>query len=490
MMAEPTFPVSPSLSFLPTEVVTGVFAHLHKADLKRVRLVCRYFEEAALPLLYDRLILSNHRANLFPFDNIASRPKLSKHVNTLVYDISWFDEYTLATYLMHLVTQLRRDLRISLAGVDSSAIPTPLEETIKRVGYFRGAAGTHDRQRRLLPWWPDVEEGYRTYHVQNNTDNLVSNRQRVANALLHCPNVNGFEVHASWKKYPQPVEDSVESLLPRYHSSGFLARHWSPFWLRPRSCSRATAQREPLIEDIFDILHDFGKHITHLSIGSGCTIGPEIHVVPTSMHVDLPWVFGYLTYLSLDIAPTLLPDSTYMTEYLIPALRAARGLKYLTLQARNYSPWSYMDDQRWGLCQAFGNNLSFPQLLCLCLSGVKSTVSRFLEFFACQPRLQYLRLDKIDLIYETDPMHADWIGFAEGLRRMLGLSKFSIEWPLRTVDDITEYYAGLESDLELIDWGTWFTIKPLIEQYVLHGGKNPFVQLVQNGAAATSRHLT
>lgn len=460
--------------------------HLHKADLKSVRLVCRYFEEAAIPLLYDRLILSNHQANLPPFDNIASRPKLSKHVKTLVYDISWFGEYTPATYLVLLVNQLKTDLRSSLAGVDSCAIPRPLADTLKRVGYFQDAARTHDRQRLLLPWWPEVEKGYRTYHTQNNTDNLVSNRQRVANALLQCPNINGFEVHASWKKYPQPVDDSIESLLPRYHSSGFLARHWSPFWLRPRSCSRTTAQREPLIEDIFDILHDCGKRITHLAIEAGCTIGPEIHVVPTSMHVDLPWVFGHLTYLSLDIAFTLSPILTYMTESLIPALRAARSLKYLTLRARNYSPWTYRDNQRWRLGQAFGNNLRFPQLLGLYLSEVKSTVSRYLEFFASQPRLQYLHLDKIDIIDETNPMHAGWIGFADGLRRVPGLRVFSIEWPLRTLDDMTEYYIGTESDLEFIDWGTWLTVKPLVEQYVLHGGENPFVQLVQNMAAKTS----
>ncbi|KAL8758249.1 MAG: hypothetical protein Q9184_003976 [Pyrenodesmia sp. 2 TL-2023] len=469
-MAEPTVGSCPSLSSLPTEVVTGVFVHLHKADLKGLRLVCRYFDEAVIPLLYDRVILSNQQANLPPFDNITSRPRLSKHVKTLVYDMSWFAAYSLAAYLIHLCKQLDKDLKSRLVGVDLSALPTPLTETIEGVGYFR-ATNTRTRQSQLRPWWDDVEKGYRSYRAQNSVQDPISNRQRITNAFSTCPNVNGIEVHSSWKSYPQPVGNTIVSLLPKYHSSGFLARHWSPFWLRPRSCSRATAFQAPLIEDIFDILHDCGKRITHLSVGPGCTIGPEIHVVPTSMHVDLPWVFGHLAHLSLDLAPTLCPHSTYMAESLVPALRAAQGLKHLTLQVHNYSPWTHMDDTRWRLGQPFGDDLVFPHLVYLHLSGVKGTSSRYIEFFASQPCLECLYLDRVDLIYETDPLHADWIGFTEGLRRLSGLLDFSIEWPLKTVNDLSDYSVGLD----VMDPEKWPNFMVLLEQYVLCGGENPFV---------------
>lgn len=482
-MAEPTVQACPSLSFLPTEIVTGVFAHLHKADLKSLRLACRYFDEAVIPLLYDLVILSNQEANLPPFDNITSRPRLSKHVKTLVYDISWFDDFSLAAYLMRLSEQLSTDLRSRLAGVDNRFLPTPLIEMMERVGYFE-ATNTRTRQSQLWPWWEDVEEGYRTYHsYTDNADNSISNRQRIMNALDTCPNVNGIEVLCRWKSYPQPIGNTIVSVLPKYHSSGFLARHWSPFWLRPRSCSSATAYQAPLVEDIFDILHDCGKLITHLSIGPGCTMGPEIHVVPTSMHVDLPWVFGHLTHLSLDIAPTLRPHSIYITKSLIPALRAAQGLRHLTLQARNYSPWTHMDNRCWRLGQPFGGDLVFPRLVYLHLSGFRGTASRYIDFFASQPRLQSLCLDKIDLIHETDPMHADWIGFAEGLRRLSGLTGFSIGRPLKTVDDISDYSDGLD----VMDPEKWSVVMVLLEQYVLHGGKNPFIDLVGDRAGTISQ---
>ncbi|KAL8920949.1 MAG: hypothetical protein Q9208_005975 [Pyrenodesmia sp. 3 TL-2023] len=483
-MAEPTVQACPFLSFLPTEVVTGVFAHLHKEDLKALRLVCRYFDEAVIPLLYDRVIISNQQANFPPFENIISRPRLSKHVKMLVYDIGWFDDYSPANYLMHLSKQLNTDLRSRLAGVDLCTLPTPLAETVERVGYFR-ATNTRTRQSQLGPWWEDVEKGYRAYHAQINVENSITNRQRITNAFGTCPNVHGIAVHGSWKSYPHPIGDTIVSLLPKYHSSGFLARHWSPFWLRPRTFSYATAYQAPLIEDVFDILHDCGKYITHLSVGPGCNIEPDIHVVPTSMHVDLPWVFSHLTNLSLDVSPTH-PHSTYITKSFVPALRAALGLKYLTLQVRNYSPWTYMDNIRWRLGHPFDDDLIFPRLVYLHLSGFKGTATGYIDFFANQPRLQHLCLDKIGLIQETDPVHADWIGFTEGLRRLSGLVDFSIGWPLETVNDISDYSGGLH----VMDPEKWPMFAALLKQYVLHGGENSFVKLAWDRSGTISQHVT
>lgn len=472
-MQEITVRVSISFTTLPAEVVTAILVDLHKADLKSVRMVCHYFEEVATPLLYDKVIISHQEPNFAPFDNITSTPRFSKHVKTLSYDISWFDDIPMEYYLTQLLIQLNQHFAIHETGLASSALPSHLRETLKDVGYFRDATTTRGREVNLLPWREHIETGFQQYRSHCNTQGSTSNRERIASALNNCPNLQLFQVCASWENHSQSVGDGIDSLLPRYYSSGYLARHWHPFYLRPENYDRITYRHSFVVEDVFDIIHESGKQISLLSIGDGCTIGPDMHVVPTSMHMDMPFVFGHLTELSLDVGFKSSSKPFYFVEHLSPALRAARNLKHFTLRGRNTSTWRRADDHRWNFSVSFPHfDLVLPRLVSLHLSGMQGFASHYLNFLWKQPLLQSLHLDSIDIIQTQDPVHEDWIHFIEGLRQLQSLDDFSLEWPLRTTRDGVRW--SYRNFLDREGEAHWPTIKGWLEQYVLHQGTSPF----------------
>ena len=55
--------VSPKLEF-PLEVLGLTFCHVAKEDLKSIRLVCKAFEQAAFPFLFDEVYLFTNRTYL------------------------------------------------------------------------------------------------------------------------------------------------------------------------------------------------------------------------------------------------------------------------------------------------------------------------------------------------------------------------------------------------------------------------------------------
>lgn len=475
--------VTPITTF-PPEVVTVISENLHKEDLKTVRFLCHYFEEVAIPLLYDKVIISDQEPNFAPFDCIIGNPRLSKHVKILVYDIQLFKHHRLENYLVHLFRQLNADLMSRLAGFDKSTLPQPLRKELERVRYFQDTMTTRGRLLILLPWKIDVERGHRTNRSHNTRINYaqssISIRHRMTAAFNNCSGLQRVEIGASWTHYSQPIGDDINSLLPKYYSSGLLARSWHPFWLRPKNPSQECRERSPLVEDVFDIIRDSGKQMTHLSIGKGCNIGPELHVVPTSMFIDMPLVFKGLTSLSLEVSKRDLPRShNYTIQCLRPALRTARGLKHLTFKASNYSLLGHVDTMRYPLYPLF-QDLIFPALVSVHLSGVTGTVNRYLEFLRSQPLLQSLHLDSIDLLQHREqgnagscvvqPTYESCFYFIEGLRQIQALNYFSIVWPLRLYNNA----VGVGAEYYVPDKRDWPTIKALLERYVLHSGDQPF----------------
>ncbi|KAI4140539.1 MAG: hypothetical protein L6R39_005761 [Caloplaca ligustica] len=462
---------------LPAEIIAEVLSNLSKEDVKNVRLVCHYFEGAAVPLLYDRIVLSQQEPNFAPFDSIISTPKLSKRVKTLTYDMQWFDDLRSENYIVDLFHQLHEDLISRLADDDASTLSSQLRATVERVNWFqlRARATSRYRQSNLLEWWEDVERGYRAYHAHRTrtyyTESSISNRQRITTAFANCPNLRQVEMCGSWECYPQPISDDITSLLPRYHSSGLLARHWHPFWLRPRSPGQDYFHRMSLVEDMFDIIHDSGKQIDHLIIGNGCEIGPDMHVVPTSMHVDMPFLFRSLTSLSLDVPVNPSVHPFYYVEYLFSALQAAQNLKHLIFNGRNNSIWHHADDMRWDFSNRFPHStLILPRLVSLHLGGMRGLAHHYFDFLNHQPQLKCLHLQAIDLVPTTEPIHEDWVYLIEGLRRIQKLNDFSLRWPLRTGRNCT----GWSCQNLVPHEEDWPNAKVMLERYVLHVGANPF----------------
>ncbi|KAL8718547.1 MAG: hypothetical protein Q9225_004337 [Loekoesia sp. 1 TL-2023] len=463
-MQEATVQNPASFTALPAEVIAQIFADLHKSELKYVRLVCQYFDKACLSLLFDKVIISDQAANFAPFRNITSTPRLNRHVKRLVYDLQWFDDLKEAYYILDLVKQLKEDVASRKVYTESTQSSRKLAETLVACNYFKDPGTTHDRERILLPWNKYVRMGYQEYQKQWHGQNSNTHTfPCLISALRMCPNVRCIEIRASWDFHHQTPGDQLESLLPCYSSSGFLARHWHPLYLRPKNLSQDPLERRLVMEDIFSVIERSGKEISQFSFGNGCTIGLEMHRGTQSMREHMPLVFQNLTSLSLDIAVDLPPSSLYITGYLSPALRAAQGLKHLTLRASNYSVWQHKNDMRWWIYHAFSDCV-YPKLESLRLTRMAASAEEFLRIIRNQPLLQSLHLESTNLLERPEATHENWRYFFACLRQ-LSLKEFSVGWPLTTSD----YDSKAWNSAPYIGWKhQWAKTKELIEQYVLH----------------------
>ncbi|KAI4187485.1 MAG: hypothetical protein LQ348_004064 [Seirophora lacunosa] len=491
---------------LPPELHTITFSYLHKADLKSLRLVCRSIGAAPLHLLFDRVIISSHEPNYEPFERIVNDPRFSTHVKSLTYDISWFDDLPLEAYLRALMLQMRDDVATRIHQL--TVYPSHLEKPLRLVRYFQdgNTATTRSRQATLLPWWPEIERGYAAYrsywthnhYVQSSMVSdmsyldfrnkamwkfkrlkkehqliptlVQSNRQRITLAIKNCRNLQRVEVCANWTCYAQPIAKDIESLLPRYHSSGFLSRHWATFWLRPKKPAQDRFQRRRLEEDIFDILHDHGKELQELLIRDGSDIRPDLHVVPTSMHMDMPYVFASLTELFLDVSVKEVENNAnYVVAYLFPALRAAQNLKRLTFRGRNNTDWRHADFERYNFSAGFPHSdLTLPRLVSVHLSEMHGFANDFIEFLRNHPLLHSFHLSQIDLMAPTEELHNEsFLRLVESLRSLQNLRECSLGWPVR-INGIR--LGNGDWDVTPLDWPTF---ERRLEDYVLRRGENP-----------------
>ena len=78
---------------LPTELLIQVLCNLSKHDLKSARLVCRFFEAAASPLLFDHVTFTPNSSSLHIFSRISRHTIFSKSVKEITYNGSYFDPY-------------------------------------------------------------------------------------------------------------------------------------------------------------------------------------------------------------------------------------------------------------------------------------------------------------------------------------------------------------------------------------------------------------
>ncbi|KAL8931753.1 MAG: hypothetical protein Q9211_006753 [Gyalolechia sp. 1 TL-2023] len=454
-----------SFTALPIEIITQIITKLHKFELKTLRLTCHYFDEASLSLLFDRVIFSDQRPNLAPFRSVTSNPRLNTHVQTLVYDMQWFDDLKEAHYILGLYRQLKEDVSSRIADLGSSILSSQLEEKLVACNYFADPGTTHDRERFLLPWNKYVRIGYQEYRKQWEGQNWCASQPfYLVSELRNCSNIRRVEVRASWDFHYPPLDDRLESLLPRYPSSGFVGRHWHPLYLRPKNPSQSTLHQRVVAEDIFNAVRVSGKHISHISFGDGCTIGPEMHKYSQSMLIEMPIIFQPLTSLSLDIAVDLPPPSLYMTNCLSQALHTAQNLTHLTFRAKNYSAWRHKDGMRWWIYYIF-HDCIFPKLTDLRLTGMAASAEEFLIIFRNQPLLQALHLESIDLLVQLQVTQEGWRYLLEHLRQV-SLKEFSVTWPLRISKNVSNGWFGCP---EICETHQWSWVKDTIERYVLHG---------------------
>ena len=429
-----------SLSAIPTEMVLEVLSNLHKDDLKSLRLSCHRFDELTQPLLFDKIVVTSVDDNAGLFEYVVDNPQLSQHVKTLVFDFPQFHDVNAAYYIQYLMKQVKRDVARHLQ------IPESLKQQLEGVNWFKDPGQTKGREKVLAVFKQDLKHGYETYNSMRNKQRQCVDTtlfRCVTAAFAKCVNVQQIEVQTEWQVYLQPNNDTLESLLPCFLSSGFVARHYNPLFLRPSHPMQGSPGHKQLLLQLFGSTN----RVTQLKLGKGFVI--PMDVVTTAMS---PY-FQHLTNLTLWISTSFPATAPFLVDCLAPALRNARKLKHLQLRAGNSSKYDYRNTYRLRLFPLL-QGCVWPDLVTLKLTGMGGSVEEFSTLFKSHKGLISLFLTSIDILVddrltserdEPSVRVAKEVDHLAWIIRLMSLTEFAIEPPFRMQFDEYEWDPSMEA---------------------------------------------
>ncbi|KAI4267004.1 MAG: hypothetical protein L6R38_008447 [Xanthoria sp. 2 TBL-2021] len=438
-----------SLSNMPTEIVSEVCSSLHKEDLKSLRLSCHRLDEITQSILFDKVVVTSMDDNAGLFECVVDNPHLAQHVKTLVFDFPRFQDVNAAYYIQYLVQQVEHDVACHLQT------PEPLKKKLEDLNWFKDPGSTSGREIALAVFKQDLTHGYETYIAMRNKQEQcidTSLPQCVAVAFTKCVNVQQMEVQTEWQVYHQPIDDTLESLLPRFLSSGFVARRYNPLFLRPSLPMQESPSHEQLLSQLFESTN----RVTQFKLGKGFVIPMD------GLDSAKSPCFQHLTNLTLWTSTSFPATAPFLVDCLAPALRNARKLKHLQLGACNSTKYEHRNTYRLRLFPLL-QGCVWPDLVTLKLTGIAASVKEFLTLFKSHKGLTSLFLTSMDIIVD-DPrasgreeyvakMNRDLVHLVWNMRRLMSLTEFSIEPPFRMHTDVYEWGSSVEAMPEVIpEW--------------------------------------
>lgn len=85
---------------LPPELLGRIFEYLgeHRPDISACRRVSKQFRDHSSPFLITRIVLARRLTEIAKAQEVASHPYFSRHITTLIYDVSYFDPWSAEIY--------------------------------------------------------------------------------------------------------------------------------------------------------------------------------------------------------------------------------------------------------------------------------------------------------------------------------------------------------------------------------------------------------
>ena len=150
--------------YLPPELKVSIASYLGKKQLKTLRLVCREYEIAASPHLFDKAYLAAREGVLDTFTELTDHPIFSKYVKEIVYDGSVVESDCARSFDIYDSMQFR---------VQST---TDIVPRLSRLEY--------QEYLRLLEEQEDIQAREDIYHRVKSALPNLTNLERVLSADL------------------------------------------------------------------------------------------------------------------------------------------------------------------------------------------------------------------------------------------------------------------------------------------------------------------
>lgn len=89
-----------SVTDLPPELLGRIFEYLgeHRPDISSCRRVSKQFKDLSSPFLITKIVLARRLTEVAKAQEVAAHPFFSRHVTSLIYDVSYFDPYSAEIY--------------------------------------------------------------------------------------------------------------------------------------------------------------------------------------------------------------------------------------------------------------------------------------------------------------------------------------------------------------------------------------------------------
>ena len=218
---------------LPIELVLQTFHYLNKADLKRARLVSKFWSRCASKDLFTKLFISPHELNLQVFVSVARDPVLSGYVKELEYDAVDFsphlaisEYFKLLWYEMSWVIACHKKYSYYSHDPQIDHFVTLLRESRDFRGNLIGGRECMVQAQAQCCDYAFVQEGYRQWMEQAAFEKKTSEDFTLLKLLIaglkRFTRLRVVKMRGEWSSGDKlRVEGSP------------LARSWHPFYAHP-----------------------------------------------------------------------------------------------------------------------------------------------------------------------------------------------------------------------------------------------------------------
>ena len=419
---------------LPPEILSIVLANVPKPDLKHIRLLNKCLSELCTPYLFDTVVISPHRRNLEVFRKICAHREYSRHVRTLYYDLTSFDQWcnNLDVYKNRLRHQAK-NLKI------------------------HPALWNH----------PDVmAKGFITFRERALEENF--NRENYIDRVAMC---DGFPrlcklkvVRFTWG-WREPV--STDPLNPKFGATisaprGALGRTWPKKFLKPDTSHGGELENRPL-ENVLYALAQTKREIAGLYYGDGTRLRVGYSFLTSMKESGLKDALqSFSTLKSLSLSFHEMYHIEDRERKLSGLLRSAIQLEHLELTFSGYRAFPrIVADHTW------------PHLKSFSVAGLWITEEDFIAFYLRHSGT--LRSIKMMEIYL---MKGKWESFFDNLRAGTNLKSAYVTSAIAEEDTrgVMVYIEGGRVNYPRSCETVTLTSREnkAIGQFLVSGGQNPF----------------
>ena len=427
-LAPSTRPGLPGEIYLPNEICTIILQYLQKKDLKKVRLVSKYWSSLATIPLFDRVFVSPRKKDLEVWEGITGHPTISRAVRTLVYDTTKFKlNLSYSQYYDDLVVELdtlvdenlttKRPFDSGNAEVNEFIRDLKARSSGEQISETIYDKHRHDRF---------VAEGYHKYMDIAESEQLAHIRPFMTTFVRGLRKLSMLQSvvfsDEDWMGYcfPDLLSTSKGFKKNVVETGSPLCREWNLFHIRPLGMSRDQDFQWPMYDHFQRVTTALAKskvNIVRFALpydGSVCKLPPCALSKPSISNLQqsrMVMAYSNLKVLELAIRTTdpedyHLPQPFAALSILLDHMSNIEALSLDLSSGINHGAKPFYRFE-----QVFPSGRIWKYLRVLYISGLSLRALDLISLGCRLPSLRKLRLRDIDLHQGT------WQGTTTALRK-------------------------------------------------------------------------